>query len=333
MEFDLRDLRYFQCIAEVGHLGRAAERLGRSQPALTKCIRRLENQLDAPLFERKGRGLKLTPVGETLLIQARRLRGAADNSLREIQEFARGSAGRVRLGCGPITADTLLPSICDLILTKGAGITLELTIGMNYDLREKIRRGDIDVIVGLVTEHDSNEQFLAKPMMDDVVVVAADESHTIFHNPNPRLEDLLEFSWVLPITQVASRQWLDVVFASRGLPRPSARIEANSIPMLPGAREGKELLYFVSRHTIARRAAEGLKEVRLEATTLRRQLGLIYPRSTLVPAVSRIIDVLGRELGPTVATANLAKPNPTGAPTAELEAARAHRPERDPITA
>ena len=305
MELDLRDLRYFQCIAEVGHLGRAAQQLGRTQPALTKCIRRLEAHLAAPLFERKGRGLKLTPVGEVLLAQARRLRDAAEGSLREIQEFARGSAGRVRLGCGPITADTLLPSICDLILSKGSGVTLEITIGMNYDLREKIRRGDIDVIVGLVRDHDNTEDYIATPMMDDVVVVAAAETHPIFSNPKPRLEGLLGFGWVLPITQVASRQWLDSVFASRGLPRPAARIEANSIPMLPGTSEGKELLYFLSRRTIARRAAEGLKEVPLEATTLRRQLGLIYPRSPLVPAVRHMIELLQRELGAKAAAGHL----------------------------
>lgn len=321
MDFDLRDLRYFQCIAEVGNLGRAAERLGRSQPALTKCIRRLEAHLAAPLFERRGRGLRLTPVGEVLLAQTRRLRDTADQSLREIQEFARGSAGRVRLGCGPITADTLLPSICDLILSKGSGVTLEITIGMNFDLREKIRRGDIDVIVGLVQPRDSTEEYIAAPMMDDVVVVAADAGHPIFGNPAPRLEDLLKFPWVLPIAQVASRQWLDSAFTSRGLPRPSPRIEANSIPMFPGTHEGKELLYFISRHTIARRAAEGFKEVELEATTLRRQLGLIYPRSPLVPAVGRIIELLQRELVSTVSVVNYGNPR-QARPEAETGYAR-----------
>ena len=308
MDFDLRDLRYFQCIAEVGHLGRAAERLGRSQPALTKCIRRLEAHLSAPLFERKGRGLRLTPVGEVLLAQTRRLRDAADQSLREVQEFASGSAGRVRLGCGPITADTLLPSISDLILSRGGGVTLEITIGMNFDLREKIRRGDIDVIVGLVQARDNTEEYIAKPMMDDVVVVAANASHPIFANPAPKLEDLLRFPWVLPIAQVASRQWLDSAFTSRGLPRPAPRIEANSIPMFPGTSQGKELLYFLSRHTIARRASEGFKEVQLEATTLRRQLGLIYPRSPQAPAVGRIIELLQRDLVSSISTVSYGSP-------------------------
>jgi DNA-binding transcriptional LysR family regulator len=53
---DLRDLAYFEVIADLGHMGRAADKLGRTQPALTKCIQRLEELVGADLFERTGRG-------------------------------------------------------------------------------------------------------------------------------------------------------------------------------------------------------------------------------------------------------------------------------------
>ena len=60
---DLRDLRYFETIAELQHLGRACERLHRSQPALTSSIRRLEADCGAALFEKSGRGIRLTEAG------------------------------------------------------------------------------------------------------------------------------------------------------------------------------------------------------------------------------------------------------------------------------
>ena len=63
---DLRDLRYFETIAELEHIGRATERLHRTQPALTNCIRRLEESFGAPLFEKAGRGIRLTPAGQVL---------------------------------------------------------------------------------------------------------------------------------------------------------------------------------------------------------------------------------------------------------------------------
>ena len=69
---DLRDLTYFEVIAELGHLGQAADRLGRTKPALTKCVHRLEAALGAKLFQREGRSIVITPAGSLLLAQARR---------------------------------------------------------------------------------------------------------------------------------------------------------------------------------------------------------------------------------------------------------------------
>ena len=59
---DFRDLKYFVAIAEEEHLGKAAEKLFKTQPALTKAVDRLEEQLGAELFERVGRGIRLTDV-------------------------------------------------------------------------------------------------------------------------------------------------------------------------------------------------------------------------------------------------------------------------------
>ncbi|MFY9513411.1 MAG: LysR family transcriptional regulator, partial [Rubrivivax sp.] len=63
---DLRDLRYFETIAELEHMGLATQRLHRSQPALSSCLRRLEEECGAPLFEKAGRGIRLTAAGKVL---------------------------------------------------------------------------------------------------------------------------------------------------------------------------------------------------------------------------------------------------------------------------
>jgi DNA-binding transcriptional LysR family regulator len=294
MDLDLRDLRYFRTIAELGHLSRAGSALGRSQPALTKCVRRLEAALGAELFVRKGRGIALTPVGEMLLQQSRRLLSSADATFREVQGFARGEAGRVRLGCGPISAEHLLPGICNLVLAKAEGVTLEINIAMNYVLREQLRRGEIELITGMIQEPD--DEFVTMPLIEDVVVVAAGRSHPIFKTAKPRIEDLVKYEWVLPVQQVASRRWLDRTFEAHGLPLPHAQIEANSIPMPQQMIANTGLLCFVSRHTLARRPASPLKEVPLDILTLIRRAGLTFPAGHLAPPVKRVIDLLSENL-------------------------------------
>lgn len=93
---DVRDLPYALVVAELGHLGRAAKTVFRSQPALSKSIHRLEQSLDVKLFDRVGRGIRLTPVGEALLRRARLVRVALDDTTREIGGFASPIAGHER---------------------------------------------------------------------------------------------------------------------------------------------------------------------------------------------------------------------------------------------
>lgn len=294
MDLDLRDLRYFQIIAELGHLGRAADALGRSQPALTKCVRRLESALDAELFARKGRGIVLTQVGEMLLVRTRRLRVSADTVLREVQQFARGDAGRVRLGCGTTSAEHLLPAVCDLVLSKAAGITLEINVAMNYVLREQLRRGEIELILGMI--HEPDNEFAALPLKEDIVVVAAGHAHPIFKKQNPKIADLAKYGWVLPVPQVDSRRWLDATFEKHDLPPPHAQIEANSTPMPQHMIASAQLLCFVSRHTLSRGSDSPLREVPIEATTMRRLAGLTYHGAHRAPPVQRVVDLMSAHL-------------------------------------
>ena len=109
---DLRDLRYFEVIAELGHMGRAARALNRTQPALTGCVRRLEATLGTTLFERIGRNIRLTAAGEALLARARSLRIASEDAMREIADLGKGLAGLVRIGVVPTAARFLLPPVC-----------------------------------------------------------------------------------------------------------------------------------------------------------------------------------------------------------------------------
>ena len=98
---ELRDIEYFEEIAEQRHLGRAAERLGLSQPALSKSLRRLEEAMQVKLFDRNAKGLELTAEGSLLLARARDLRLSLRNVAREVSELSEGRAGHLRIGVGP----------------------------------------------------------------------------------------------------------------------------------------------------------------------------------------------------------------------------------------
>ncbi|MET1116226.1 MAG: LysR family transcriptional regulator [Comamonas sp.] len=296
MDLHLRDLRYFETAAELGHFGHAAEQLARSQPALTKCIQRLEEAFGSPLFERDGRGVKLTPVGQMLLGRARLLRNNAEELVRQVNEFAQGHAGHVRVGSGPVAADHLLPQLCSLALEGGHKTTISIVVGPSWELREQLREGRIDLLVGLTIDGDPTT--VSYPILEDVVVVAASRTHPVFALPRVTMQTLLNYQWALPAPVIPSRQWLDMAFSTQGLATPSVQIEASSIALLPRMIARTELLSFVSRHTLELQRGDDLKEVRLKATTLRRQLGVTVRASgELSPAAQRIVELLRSKVG------------------------------------
>lgn len=295
MELNLRDLRYFEIAAEAENLGRAAESIARSQPALTKAIRRLQQTVGAPLFEKAGRGVKLTPVGEVLLQEARQLRVSADEALRHVADFSQGVAGLVRIGSGTVTVGALLPKVCRLLLAQAPRAEVVIELGASFDLLDKLRRKELDLVVGLLPPERDTE--LARhPLAVDEVVVAARSGHPVFASRRGGLASLLEYPWVLPSPQAPSRQWLEASFAERGLPPPRVQIEANSIPLLPQLIAGTNLLSFVSRHTIATERRARLREVRPSLLMLRRELGVTSRAGGyLSPVAQRLLALLQQE--------------------------------------
>src|SRR5689334_10300806 len=93
-------LRPFLAVARTGNLSAAARELSLSQPALTKSVRKLEEIVGVPLFERRARGMTLTGSGTALLAHARRIEAQCRFADAEIGAIARGEAGSIRIGAG-----------------------------------------------------------------------------------------------------------------------------------------------------------------------------------------------------------------------------------------
>jgi DNA-binding transcriptional LysR family regulator len=111
MDVHVRDLRYFVAVAEELHFTRAAERLFVSQPALSKQIRALEEQLRVELFVRDRRNVSLTPAGEALLPAARELIAVWDATQQAVADAAAAAAAVVRIGFSTSVGRGLLPRI------------------------------------------------------------------------------------------------------------------------------------------------------------------------------------------------------------------------------
>jgi DNA-binding transcriptional LysR family regulator len=286
---DFRDLNYFEVIATEGSLGRAAERLHRTQPALTKCIDRLEEALGSRLFEKDGRGMRLTAAGHVLLKRTRQMAIMVEETSREMREHADGLQGTVRIGCLPTLAEHLMPAVFGQLLAEAPGITVKLVVAMNDNLLAGLHDGELDLVVGPMRENDPD--LVCEQIAEDTVVVMASENHPVFDAPCT-LAGLLDYKWMLPATTVASRQWLDQTFERHGLPRPQVQIESTVLNSILPVLEKTQLLGFVTRFNLVAGRAR-VREVVLAETQMQRRLGLTYRKNGyLSPVATRVADIL-----------------------------------------
>ncbi|APW37377.1 LysR family transcriptional regulator [Rhodoferax koreense] len=292
---DLRDLHYFEVIAELEHIGRATERLHRSQPALTGAVRRLEETYGANLIERTGRGIRLTAAGKTLLKWAQRARLDLENAHREIRDLSQGMTGEVKLGIVPTAAQFLLPPAARTLLREAPGVKLKTTVALGDVLRPKLTSGDIDLMVG--TESFDDQELSSQLLAEDQIVVAAAASHPLFERPALTLRDLVGYPWVLQPPGAPIRDWLDQTFDRHHLPRPEVQVESTMLLMLPTLIEETGLLSFISRlHLRAGSSGAQLREVVVRGATMRRRMVVSSRRDGyLSPAADRLVALLATQ--------------------------------------
>jgi DNA-binding transcriptional LysR family regulator len=288
---DLRDLRYFETIAELEHVGKATEKLHRTQPALTSCIRRLEEVCGAPLFEKAGRGIKLTPAGKVLLKWAKRLRLDTDDAQREIQDIGRGLLGHIRLGIVPTAAQFLLPPAVRELMLQAPDVTLKTVVGLVDTLRPQLRAGELDLMIG--TESRNEPGLVSQPLADDTIVVAACAQHELLQR-KASIQDLCRYRWVLQPPGAPTRDWLDQAFDRHKLPRPTVQVESTMLLMLPSLIAETGLLSFISRqHLTNGDALARLREIPIPAVTMRRHLVVTHRAdSYLSPAAALLVRLL-----------------------------------------
>jgi LysR family hydrogen peroxide-inducible transcriptional activator len=108
---NLRDLKYIVAVADTNHFGRAAQRCFVSQPTLSGQIRKLEQELGVAIFERTNRSVKVTPIGEEILVYAREMMEQAEAMVQLAQSHQDPMAGPLRVGAIPTLSPYLMPLI------------------------------------------------------------------------------------------------------------------------------------------------------------------------------------------------------------------------------
>lgn len=175
---NIRDLKYFLAVAELGHFGQAAEQCNVSQPTLSGQIKKLEETLGVVLFERTNRRVMLTEVGSQIATYARRISMEVD-AIQDIAESASDPlAGKFRLGAFPTLATYVFPNMVPKVKKAMPNLRLILIEEKTAHLIEKLRYGDIDAALLALPIHD--EYLLSHKLFDDEFFLAVPTGHELY---------------------------------------------------------------------------------------------------------------------------------------------------------
>ena len=143
---DIRQLKSFIAVAEEGHIGHAAERLYLSQPALTRQIQLMEEAVGAELFVRTPRGMALTQVGQTFLIDARNTVQMMEQSVDRARRAGRGALGSLDVGIFGTACFDYVPRLLSLLNQRHPEVEVELHYMAAEQLIAGLRQGRLLVV-------------------------------------------------------------------------------------------------------------------------------------------------------------------------------------------
>lgn len=297
MLLNLRELHAFQAIAEHGSLGRAAEALSLTQPALTRILKRLESQLGVPLFERHPHGMALTAYGAALQPHAALMLQGAQQAVRAVGELQGLAGGTVRVGAVASAVEHLLPPAIDRLLAAHPGLQVQIVEGLSDELLLALARGDVDLALGFSAAAREEVVLVSESEWQEGCHVVCATGHPLLAGGGPlRLEDLAGARWVLPPRRLGPREEWQQLFWDHGLEAPPVAVEARSINAIRALVAGCGFLSWMPRLLLDahQHLAQPLAVLPVqEAQAVVRSFALYQRRHGLLsPAAARLRDEL-----------------------------------------
>jgi LysR family hydrogen peroxide-inducible transcriptional activator len=185
---ELHQLRYFSAVADTGSFSRAAEKCHVSQPSLSQQIQKLESELGGRLFDRLGRSVRLTDLGEAFLPRARSVLHELSSAKDELTERLQSEAGPVVIGAIPTIAPYWLASRLATFSRKFPKVHLTIAEEITPVLLDRLRAGSVDLAVLALPIR--GHEFEAHPLFTERLYAALPKAHKLARRPALQLADL-----------------------------------------------------------------------------------------------------------------------------------------------
>ena len=225
--------RQFLAVAAEGSVTAAAEKLGTTQPALTKSLHKLEGELGVPLFERLPRGVALTLYGKNLLPHAQRIVAECRLADLELASLGQGHSGMLTIGAGLMLGATLVPAAMAELHAHYPNVALRMFSDVTETNFARLRAGELDMMFGLLPPVDAVPDFLVhRPMVVLDSRVVCGPTHPLAKRASVGAAELAEYPWVVIEHDREMVANILTTLATDGGPPPRVNAEVSSLSAL-----------------------------------------------------------------------------------------------------
>lgn len=237
----LRIVRYVDEVARSGSIRKAAERLNVTASAVNRRIMDLEEELDARLFERKSRGVRLTAAGELFVRYIREQTADVERLKSQIEDLKGLRRGTVRIACSQALALKFLPQEIAGFRARFPLVQFDVHVLDHERAMTALAAYEVDLVLVFRPPFLANFQPLMTLQQRLVALMAAD--HPLASRPTIRLRDCANYPLALPERSIGGRQLIDEVLARTNL-HLNVMVESNSFEFLRGLVLQDKMLSF-----------------------------------------------------------------------------------------
>lgn len=271
-------LRALIAVWETGSFSLAARSVGISQPSVHRAARDLEKLAGVAFFSNSSRGIELTQAAETF---ARGIKLAAAELQQGYDEItlSRGQdSTRISVGSMPLSRTSLLPHAIHQLTQDNSGVQVHTVEGPYLELLKSLRYGELDFLIGALRDPAPTEDVVQEVLFDDPLAIVVGPGHPLLGQPDPTLDDALQYPWIAPPKTTPSGSYLYRTVRIGERDSTPVRVVSSSLVLIRGLMARGEYVTIMSRHQMA----------------VEREQGLMVPLNIDLPDSARSIGITTR---------------------------------------
>ena len=277
-----QQLEYFRVVAKHEHFRKSAEELSISQPALSRSIAKLEEELGVPLFDRTGRSVELNTFGQHFLKRVEKALNEISMGIEEINHLKNPYTGTVSLAFLPTLGITLLPDLISDFNKRYPDVEIRLFQSKtNVNIKQLVNR-EVDLcLIGPIHHHPEIEWH---PLLKEELFVYVPAAHPLAKKTSIHLKEIREDPFIGFKTGLGMREITDHLFEEAGF-NPAVKFEGEDVSTLAGlVSSGLGVTIIPAFHGIS---SDKIKQLSVSEPACFREIGLAWLKGlTLSPSAA-----------------------------------------------